>query len=90
VGPIPGTMAPELETLSIDPFFSMLEAIGGDYAQFIRNGETLVCVRADPRGRIRRVCEVMQWYGPVKIEVVGRSQEGQILRDLQQSDPPGG
>ena len=43
-------MAPELETLSIDPFFSMLEAIGGDYAQFIRNGETLVCVRADPRG----------------------------------------
>jgi hypothetical protein len=90
VGPIPRTMGPELETLLMDPFFWLLGVVGGDYAKFIRNGETVVCVRADSPGRIRRVCEAMQWNGPVKMEVVGRSQEGQILRDLQQTEPPVG
>ena len=82
VSPIPRTMAPELETLSLDPFFWLFRTIEGDYAKFIRNGETAVCVRVDLPGRTRRAAEIMTWYGPVKVEVVERSDEGRVLRDL--------
>lgn len=87
IGPIPGTMAPELETLSLDPFFWLFQEIKGDYAKFIRNGETAVCVRAQTPQHIRRASEVMSWYGPVNVEVVERSDEGRVLRDLQRTAP---
>ena len=51
------------------------------------NGETAVCVRVDLPGRTRRAAEIMTWYGPVKVDLAERSDEGRVLRDLQQTAP---
>jgi hypothetical protein len=90
VSAAPTTTNLERETLSVDPFFWFVGDVRNDYARLIHNGETAVSVLAGSDARIDRAVEIMQWYRPVHIEVISRSVEGKVLRDLRDSPVPRG
>jgi len=68
VAPIPPTVAPELAALDVDPF--MLGNARQSFAQYIRNGETAVFVRAQTDEQVEFATDVLKQYLPITMEVV--------------------
>ena len=78
--PVPQTMEPELEALTIDPF------VWGDvhktYVQYISNGETVIVVRAESDDDIDLAVNTIRQYAPMRIRVVEPRRGAAIGRDL--------
>lgn len=78
--PVPQTMEPELEALTIDPF------VWGDvhktYVQYISNGETVIVVRAESNDDIDLAVNTIRQYAPMRIRVVEPRRGAAIGRDL--------
>jgi hypothetical protein len=68
VAPIPPTMEPELEALSVDPL--VLGNVRDSFARFIRNGETAVFVRALTDEQVESATDTLKQYVPITIDVV--------------------
>ena len=67
-GPIPPTSVPELAALEVDPL--VIGSARETFAQYLRNGETAVFVRARTDEEVEFAREVIRQYVPVAIEVV--------------------
>ena len=67
IGPVPPTMSPELEALTIDPL------VWGDvrhsFARFVKNGETAVFVQADSEEAADFALEILRHYAPIAVDV---------------------
>ena len=78
--PVPQTMEPELEALTIDPF------VWGDvhkpYVQYISNGETVIVVRAESNDDIDLAVNTIRQYAPMRIRVVEARRDAAIGRDV--------
>lgn len=71
IGPIPPTTGPELGALSVDPL--VFGNVRDSFAQFIRNGETAVFVRALSDEQVQFAADTLKQYAPITIEVVSLS-----------------
>jgi len=68
IAPAPSTVEAELDALSVDPM-----ALGDarhTFAQFIRNGETAVFIRAEDDGEAQFAADILKLYEPLAIETV--------------------
>jgi hypothetical protein len=68
IGPIPEVMEPELDAGFLGPL--MLGNFRQDFAQHIRNGETLLCVQTPTDERIKLAVATLKQYAPIEIKVV--------------------
>ncbi|MGC2200658.1 MAG: hypothetical protein WA633_11010 [Stellaceae bacterium] len=68
VGPTPPILDPELAALEVDPL--VLGDARESFAQYIRNGETAVFVRAISDEQVEFATDVLELYLPITIEVV--------------------
>jgi hypothetical protein len=68
IGPIPPTSQPELGALEVDPL--VFGNVRQSFAQFIRNGETAVFVRALADEQVEFAEDILKQYVPITIEVV--------------------
>jgi hypothetical protein len=68
IGPIPSTMEPELEASFFGPV--ILGNFRDSFAQFIRNGETLICVQAPTDERVELAIDTLKQYAPIEVKVV--------------------
>ena len=68
IGPIPEVMKPELEADFLGPV--ILGNFREDFAHFIRNGETLVCVQALTDERVELAVDTLKQYTPLEVKVV--------------------
>jgi hypothetical protein len=68
--PPPTTMEPELAPFGADPFVGFF---GGDlherYAEYIRNGETLLMVKAPSDAQAEAVASILALYEPLRVDV---------------------
>ena len=68
VGPVPPTVEAELAALDVDPL--VVGNARQSFAQYIRNGETAVFVRALSDEEVELATDVLQQYLPITIEIV--------------------
>jgi len=69
-GPVPKTMEPELETLSLDPFFWFLGDLKEDYAGYITNGETAVVVEVPNDGQAAAARSILEMFEPERVDIL--------------------
>ena len=74
IGPIPSTMEPELDAGFLGPV--ILGNFRESFATYIRNGETLVCVRAPTDERVELAVDTLKQYAPVEVKVFPNTQGG--------------
>ena len=67
-GPIPPVLAPELAALDVDPL--VLGNARSSFAQYIRDGETAVFVRALTDEQVEFATDILKLYVPIAIEVM--------------------
>ena len=70
---VPPTLEPELAALQVDPV--IIEDSRPRFAQYIRNGETAVFVRARSDEQVEFASGVLKQYLPITIEVVPLSDK---------------
>lgn len=80
-GPVPPTMSPELEALTIDPL--VWGDVRNSFAQFVRNGETAVFVRAKSEEEADFALEIMRHYAPVAVDVFAGAQQEAVVGELR-------
>ena len=68
IGPIPSTMDPELNADFLGPI--ILGNFRESFANYIRNGETLVCVQALTDERVELAVDTLKLYAPLEVKVV--------------------
>ena len=68
ISPTPSTMRAELAALSVDPL--VLGNVRDTYAPYIRNGETVVLVRAANDADVEFATDTLRQYAPVKVETL--------------------
>jgi hypothetical protein len=68
IGPIPEVMEPELDAGFLGPL--ILGNFRQDFAHYIRNGETLLCVQASTDERVDLAVDTLKQYAPIEIKVV--------------------
>jgi hypothetical protein len=73
VGPVPPTLEPELAALQVDPI--IIGDARNRFAQYIRNGETAVFVRAFDDEQVEFAHGILRLYLPITTEVVPLSDE---------------
>ena len=73
IGPIPSTMEPELEAAFLSPV--ILGNFRDSFAHFIRNGETLVCVRAPTDERVELSVGTLKQYAPLQVGVAAAADD---------------
>ena len=73
IGPIPSVMEPELEASFLGPF--ILGNFREDFAHYIRNGETLVCVQAPTDERVELAVDTLKQYAPIEVKVVSDAED---------------
>jgi len=73
IGPIPSTMAPELDASFLGPL--ILGNFRRSFAQFIRNGETLVCVQALTDDAVEAAVDTLKQYAPLQVGVAALEQD---------------
>jgi hypothetical protein len=73
VGPLPPTVEVELAALDVDPM--VVGNARQSFAQYIRNGETAVFVRALTDEQVELATDVLKQYLPITIEVVPLAEE---------------
>jgi hypothetical protein len=67
IGPIRSTMEPELEASFLRPV--ILGNFRESFAQYIRNGETLICVHAPTDERVELAVGTLKQYAPIEVNV---------------------
>jgi hypothetical protein len=77
VGPVPEVMEPELDAGFLGPM--MLGNFRQDFAHYIRNGETLLCVQAPTDDRVELAVDTLKQYAPIEIKVVHPRQGSERL-----------
>ena len=73
IGPIPSVMEPELEADFLGPV--ILGNFREDFAHYIRNGETLVCVQASTNEAVELAVDTLKQYAPVEVKVVPSAED---------------
>ena len=73
IGPIPEVMEPELDAGFLGPI--MLGNFREDFAHYIRNGETLLCVQASTDERVELAVDTVKQYAPIEIKVVPPAED---------------
>ena len=73
IGPIPSVMEPELDASFLGPV--ILGNFGEDFAHYIRNGETLVCVQAPTDERVELAVDTLKQYAPIEVKVVSDAED---------------
>ena len=73
IGPIPSTMEPELDAEFLSPV--ILGNFRDSFATNIRNGETLVCVRALTDERVELAVDTLKLYTPLQVGVASPSSD---------------
>ena len=68
IGPTPEVMEPELDAGFLGPM--MLGNFRQDFAHYIRNGETLLCVQALTDERVELAADTLKQYAPIEVKVV--------------------
>jgi hypothetical protein len=68
IGPVPAVMEPELDAGFLGPM--MLGNFRQDFAHYIRNGETLLCVSAPTDERVELAVDTLKQYAPIEVKVV--------------------
>jgi hypothetical protein len=84
-GPIPPTVADELEALSVDPL--VWGNVRETFASFIRNGETAVLVRALTDEQVEFAADTLRQYAPVGLDTIPLAAEPALVRALSQAEP---
>jgi len=73
IGPIPEVMEPELDAGFLGPM--MLGNFRQDFAHYIRNGETLLCVQAPTDERVELAVDTLKQYAPIEIKIVPAGED---------------
>jgi hypothetical protein len=73
IGLIPEAMEPELDAGFLGPM--MLGNFRQDFAQHIRNGETLLCVRAPTDEWVELAVDTLKQYAPLEVKVVPPAED---------------
>lgn len=73
IGPVPEVMEPELDAGFLGPM--MLGNFRNDFAHYIRNGETLLCVQAASEERVELAVDTLKQYAPIEVKVVPPDEE---------------
>jgi hypothetical protein len=71
--PLHPTSGPELEALTVDPL--TFGDVQQTFARFVRNGETVVCVRAASDEEAEFAADTLRQYEPIAINVLSFSSE---------------
>ena len=71
IGPIPSTMEPELDAEFLNPV--ILGNFRDSFAQYIRNGETMVCVQALTEEQVELAVDTLKQYAPLQVGVASPS-----------------
>jgi hypothetical protein len=83
-GPIPPTVADELEALSVDPL--VWGNVRDTFANFIRNGETAVLVRATTDEQAEFAANILRQYSPVALDTIPIAAGPELLRASSEPD----
>jgi hypothetical protein len=67
-------MEPELEASFLGPV--ILGNFRKSFANYIRNGETLVCVRALTADLVGLAVDTLKQYAPLEVAVVSSAEDG--------------
>jgi len=73
IGPIPSVMEPELDASFLGPV--ILGNFREDFAHYIRNGETLVCVQAPTDEQVELAVDTLKQYAPIEVKVVSDAED---------------
>ena len=73
IGPIPEVMEPELDAGFLGPM--MLGNFRQDFAHYIRNGETLLCVQAPTDERVELAVDTLKQYAPIEVKIVSPAED---------------
>ena len=84
-GPIPPTVADELEALSVDPL--VWGNVRETFASFIRNGDTAVLVRALTDEQVQFAADILRQYAPIALDTIPLAAEPELLRALSETEP---
>jgi hypothetical protein len=84
-GPIPPTVAAELEALSVDPL--VWGNVRETFANFIRNGETAVLVRVASEERVEFAADTLRQYAPIALDTIPLAAEPGLVRALSKAEP---
>ncbi len=69
ISPPPHSMDAEFEMLKLDPFFWFMGDLRRDYAGYIRNGETVLCVKVPSRKEATAVASILRMFEPMRVDV---------------------
>jgi hypothetical protein len=72
-GPVPAVMEPELDAGLLGPM--MLGNFHQDFAHYIRNGRTLLCVQASTGERVELAVDTLKQYAPIDVKVVPSAED---------------
>jgi len=78
--PLHPTAEPELEALSVDPL--IFGNVQETFARFIRNGETVVFVRAADDQEAEFAADTLRQYDPITINVLPFSPELELSNPI--------
>ncbi|MBV8521409.1 MAG: hypothetical protein JOY71_04650, partial [Acetobacteraceae bacterium] len=84
-GPIPPTVADELEALAVDPL--VWGNVRDTFATFIRNGETAVLVRAATDEQVKFAADTLRQFTPIALDIVPLGAEPELVRILPEAEP---
>ena len=65
--PLPSTMEPEVEASFLSPV--ILGNFRESFVQYIRNGETIVCVLAAEDERVELAVDTLKQYAPLEVAI---------------------
>ena len=77
-GPIPPTVADELEALSVDPL--VWGNVRETFASSIRNGETAVLVRVVTDEQVEFAADTLRQYAPIGLDTIPLAAEPELVR----------
>jgi hypothetical protein len=67
IAPTPASIEPELATLEADPL--VWGDVRATFAPYVRNGETVVAVRADNDSEALFASDIIKLYAPIEVRV---------------------
>lgn len=78
--PLPSTVEPVVDALSVDPL--VVGDVRDTFAPFIRNGETVVFVRAYSEADADLAIDTIRQYAPLRIRVLAAGEGAALGRDV--------
>jgi hypothetical protein len=68
--PLPPSTRMELDSLSLDPVFDILEGLRHEYVSCIRNGETALMVRGVTGDTMEDVARILRFFDPLRVDLI--------------------